>query len=350
VWKPIWDEVAYHGFKECLETPSMGMEIGLEVAIHIDCDCKVTVDCCDGTTKQLVTTDMLPGSGQPGSGSPQPAKDGGQQCYTLNFQATSQALVPTIVNAGDQINIESASGAGTDGAGYWYCVDGSVFFAGTCNGSGYSDLTDPIPAGPHMELIMQINGNWYPAAPGTIFTVPAGVVNQAITIQVNNDSLTACSGSYQMNVCVTNNQVGTVTHVFDFTMSSQGWSVGTVFGDGGAWIPGQGWHNSGGASGSLQIVSPVVASTTFLSAILHYDDVCPGTPNSLSGVGCQLGPGFGSPIAGATPIPACGNGVVNGVASVTGTQLECSIEDANATGVYLSMLTVTMQGPVDPFA
>jgi hypothetical protein len=113
-----------------------------------------------------------------------------------------------------------------------------------------------------MSLIMNVGGTWYAATPGAILNVPGGVANSPIIIQVNDPTLSACSGSYQMSVCVTNNAVSQWTHTAEFAVTADGWVL-DPFGPYtdpyiGSWVAGAGWE------GSVNNPDPVAGTSTVL--------------------------------------------------------------------------------------
>lgn len=206
----IWRRVFYAmKFSDCGPVKQSDLiEAEIQMAIHVDCDCKVTIDCCDGTTKQLVTLDMLQGGTQPGGGTPQPPGGGGTMCYQGKMDGTNTWLVPVLVNSGDLFHLENATGAEYDGGGdNWRCPDGSAFGGGLCfETNKIHKEGDPSRAAFHMSLIVVIAGTAYPLAAGD-FTVPGGVVNAQAVVQANDSDITNNRGSYSFVVCVTNNQV-----------------------------------------------------------------------------------------------------------------------------------------------
>jgi hypothetical protein len=190
------------------------------------------------------------GPDQQGDGADQP---GVGECtvYHATFPATSTYLLPTVVNAGDTLEFSGAEGAGHDGGvSPWHCPDGSTFFAGGCVGSGGPSGTDPAPAINHMALIALIDGTYYEASSGTI-TVPGGVVNAEVVLQVNDSALGDNSGSYVVDVEVCNNATATWERILNLTLNDYGF-VGSSFPgyDGGVWTPGAGWEATDEFDGS----------------------------------------------------------------------------------------------------
>ena len=195
----------------------------------------------------------IAGGMQPGSGSPTPTPGGGSACYQAKLLASGKFFVPAAVNAGDVIELTGATGAGTDptfDVAKWRCPNGEQFFGGACVGFNVFDGADPLTAVSHMRLVMSIGGTFYDAMDGPV-TVPGGVVNAPVVIQVNDSTLNDNSGDYTFQVCVTNNQAVAWSHVLDFTLSPFGFHVLSdgFFVNLGQWTAGQGF------STDAQIVS-----------------------------------------------------------------------------------------------
>lgn len=224
------------------------------MAIRTDCDCITTIDCPEGGAKTLATTDQLTPPSQPGEGSKQPSSGGGTAQYCQQLFANSKLLLPLIVSTGDVIDLISASGAGNDGTGLiWNCPNGDVFFAGFCQTSSSALVgTDPLPTAPHMSLIANVGGT-YVALSSSPYTVPSGVSNATVTIQINDDDLTNNSGAYQICVNVTNNQLASWSVTLDFALSRHGFTETdfTPFPETTttAYVPGKGFVGTGGGFG-----------------------------------------------------------------------------------------------------
>jgi hypothetical protein len=248
--KPVADRwlAAMRTWTHCDGSPSNathGMIEDFQMPIRVDCDCNVWITCCDGTEKQLLTKDQVEALllGQPGAGSSQPPPGGGCQVYHGEMQAAGRWLVPTVVSTGDTIAINNAVGAGTDGIGVrWFCPDGVQFFAGVCVGSTTTDGADPLPASPHMSLIIEIDGTFY--FPGSSFTVPGGISNEQIFVQLNDGDLADNSGSYTFDVEVCNNQAAAWTLPQNLSLNPGGWNtdIPTTSGTQSTWNSGVGWQ------------------------------------------------------------------------------------------------------------
>lgn len=186
----------------------------------------------------------LPAPSQPARDAPQPSAGGGFECYHGTLEASSNWLVPTPVSTGDTLDLQDAIGAASDGTATWRCPDGKIYFAGACQpGTETLDGGDPDGSVFHMALIWVINGSVYLNAMSGPVTVPSGVSNGTAVLQVNDGSLAGNFGSYQITVCVTNNAETGWTHVFNFLLTSGGWTPigGQVTGDSGQWVASVGW-------------------------------------------------------------------------------------------------------------
>lgn len=190
----------------------------------------------------------------PGGGTTPPA--GGKcQTYTLYPNAAEVIPLPFNVNSGDTITVNSEQGAGSDGTPNWYCPDGSFFIAGACAGGGSTQSTDPLPTSNHMTLLLKIGSTYYPFPVG-VFTVPAGITNAPVYVQVNDTSLSDNAGTYTVQVNYCNNQAITAAwcHLDNFIVSPQGWAAasnagdvvcgGTYNGPLGQWVSGVGWQGT----------------------------------------------------------------------------------------------------------
>jgi hypothetical protein len=176
----------------------------------------------------------LPTTGQQGGGAPQPPF-GGCQTYHASMSSKDKYLVPTLVSSGDTLELTNFGGGWNDGTLLdWFCPDGTNFTLGICvPGTFTLDAGDPLPTDPHMSLIMEIDGVFYPS--GGILTVPAGVLNAQVTIQANDSSLNDNNGSISFDVAVCNNTAPAGAHieaagVFNGTITQTGNHVHLVSG------------------------------------------------------------------------------------------------------------------------
>jgi hypothetical protein len=286
VWRDIIDSL------EKCQTPGVQLPVGNEddemSIFRVDCDCRVFVLCCDGTEKELLTKDAIIAllTQQPGAGSPQPGVNGGQACYQAQLNSNGQWLVPTTVNAGDQLVFSAVQGAAWDGAtlGVWYCPNGQTFFAGQCIGPGGTSGTDIAPSIDHMRLIVNIGGVWYDAYNTTI-TVPGGVVASPVVVQVNDSSLSDNAGNLNFQVCVTNNQSGGWTHIFDFTSGPGPFSPVLNLGVPCAtYVPGIGWESVVDHGFDVCRINAVgLPSANYSQVILDWTDTVEAISQILAG-------------------------------------------------------------------
>lgn len=247
----IWRSAIWKTFKHC-DGPSpikalVGIEEDFEMPLRVDCDCNVFVTCCDGTEKQILTSEQVKDliEGQPGSGSKQPPANGGTACYNGTMPASGHFLIPTPVSTGDIITL-NVSGAGSDGTLVrWFCPDGNTFFAGTCGGIPIYDAGDPVPTAPHMSFIINLGGTFYTIPIGSAFSIPGGVTDVQPVLQINDSTLATNGGQYTIDVCVTNNATTQFTHHFDFRTGTYGWLQNLIGGHSNAvWTPGSGYSSS----------------------------------------------------------------------------------------------------------
>lgn len=241
VWREIFDNLAPgacdFNVPDLIDEMEYQMSICEQLRFH---NGKLQGLCCgEWVNIDGQSTIDIGGPDQQGSGADQPTA-GECTTYHASFSAKSTYLVPTVVNAGDTLEFTNAKGAGQDGTvSPWHCPDGSQFFGGACVGVGGPFGGDPAAAINHMALIALINGTYYSASSGTI-TVPGGVANAEVTLQVNDSSLTDNSGSYVVDVAVCNNLPVAWQSVWDFTLTP-GLMTELQFVAGTTWMPGTGW-------------------------------------------------------------------------------------------------------------
>lgn len=279
VWGRIFDQLIAG---ECEVPPHTfaGIEQEDFMPLRVDCDCNVFVTCCDGTEKQILTADQVRAliQQQPGQGAEQPPA-GGCVTYKGTLQGNGRFLLPTTVQTGDVITILSAKGLTNDGSEVpWRNYRGDEVLAGIDIGAQFFNATDVVPTAYHMAVIARIGANYYDVS--TPFTVPSGVSNVQPVLQVNATTYPDVAGSIDLEVEVCNNQTATWTHIFDFTINSQGWTLSPVppgsIGTAGQYIATAGWKSAfvidsiGNGLQFLQIVSPVVAATPITSMSLEF--------------------------------------------------------------------------------
>lgn len=205
---------------------------------------------------------------QPGDGIRPPT--GESKCYNVVLNANNQWLLPFGLNAGDTITFSNVSGSWSDGGGFWYCPDGSKFFAGVCIGGAFHDGSDPSASEYHMQVIAEINGAYYPANTGTI-TVPSGVAGDQMMIYANDSARSDNSGSLSLKVCVTNGGTPPPSewcYVMDFRLSPFDFAEYCPGGGCRAlYVDGVGWTANAGSGFQdlIQINSPGYDSTLWTS-------------------------------------------------------------------------------------
>ncbi len=250
VWRDVFDQVSQDkrrgrfSIGDCtFEQRDQGAEIEDFMPLRIDCDCNVFVTCCDGTEKQILTSEQVNAAinGPNVPGAPQPPTGGCQQ-YTFQINGAQTVLIPTAVSTGDTIEIMSDSGASNvDGTLNWKCADGLEYFAGACVGFGAPLGTNYVPAANSGKVILLLNGSYYDITVGTPFTVPGGITLAPPQLLLNYTPGQSISGQINGIVKVCNNQPTAWSHTFDFRLSMHGFSL-TTLGGGlpGAWSPGVG--------------------------------------------------------------------------------------------------------------
>ncbi len=281
VWRKYYSTIAIGDCLGPCPPPLLGgLEEDFEMPLRIDCDCNVFVTCCDGTEKQILTSDQVKAliQQQPGEGAPQPPA-GGCVTYSGTLQANQRFLIPTVVNTGDTITVLGAKGLVNDGTEViWRNYKGNEVLAGADIGAPFFQSTDVLPTAYHESLIVRIGSTYYPVS--TPLAVPSGVVNEQPTLLINTTSFPDMSGSMDLSVEVCNNATPTWSHIFDFTKDSQGWFLNPVpptqTGTDGEYVPGVGWTASYTQFMTtvgyrvINILSPVVASTQITGMQIFY--------------------------------------------------------------------------------
>lgn len=258
VWRNIVDNLVIR--TEC-STPAAlhgGIEQDDLMPIRVDCDCNVWVTCCDGTEKQIFTSDQVQSivDGSAVSGAPQP-EPGGCASYSLQIKAGAYALLPVPVSSGDTILISAIKGATLlSGHVEWRCADGGgVFFAGTCSASSTFNPSNVVPLATTGSLVVLLGSTWYPVTSG-LFTVPGGFSNVQPNFALNYPAAGVVFGDASFSAEVCNNQAVTsrYTHIFNFLAGAGPFipafrpAYPTI--PLGNYVPGVGWQSVYNADGS----------------------------------------------------------------------------------------------------
>lgn len=356
VWRPIIDDLM-PGDCDCPSPASVGALEDDMSFFRIVCEqgkSYLEFQSCPDEWVRLANVDQLTNGTQPGDGSPQPPAGGGTQQYCSKLLANGTLLIPTTVNTGDTITIDSATGAGNDaGSVSWFCPDGSFFFAGACAGGGAPASGDPVPSQKHMSLIIGIGSTFYGATIGTPFTVPSGIINGQAFIQVNDDDLPDNSGSYNVCVTVKNNAAATWHQHFDFTLNDGGWQPVVSSGNTlSVWQPGQGWNLvcSGGGTGcgNSQIVRLFPsANIVRIVGVLSSDGSPDGGQNAAIGYNSNAG-SLGTFYVSDPTVAQAPGGTLDHSASITTTGIGLGCDQLNATNLLWKSCDVYGTG-VNPF-
>jgi len=346
----IWLDI-FNNIKRCPPPPSIGgADEGVEQLIRQNPDnpCQLQTSIDGQTWCTFADFSLcLPAAPQAGDGTPQPPSGGGQTCYRLTFAANSKALLPAPVNAGDTLTLQSATGAGNDGTiSPWQCPDGSTFFGGICiSGTGGTSGGDPLNTSKHMCLLYKIAGVYYDATLGP-FSVPGGIVNEQVEIQVNDSAISDNAGSYQIEVCATNNQAASWSHTFDFLVSDGGWVLnnGTLVD---TWAAGIGWQDATVFADRGIQLKRALASRTVTGITLYFNM---SSPAGTATWDCEIAaPAF---VLFNSGTPSAGANIKGGNGSAAATELVISVFSSVGSGNVgsstLTKIVVTGEG-TDPF-
>jgi hypothetical protein len=141
-----------------------------------------------------------------------------------------------------------------------------------------------------MQLLIEIDGVFYDAL--TPFTVPSGVVNQQVYLQLNGSNYSTFSGSASFDVEVCNGAAAHFSHVFDFSLGTHSWVTNSVTsGTPGTWVPGTGWEYGDCELGASNWYRLVFINRAFSARVLTrvdvlFDSVAGGTDHG-GGNNCQ---------------------------------------------------------------
>lgn len=280
-----------------------------------------------------------PENGQPGSGARQPLPGGGEECYHADFPATMQWNLPTVVSAGDTIEVKNTGGQATDAPNHvWYCPNGQLFFAGKCISTPFTQGGDPAAAANHMTIVCQISGVWYSC--DSPITVPGGVSSAPVVFQVNDGTLSDNSGGYNFDVCVTNNGVGTWESTLDFTLDPYS-SIKT--GGLGTWVAGTGYQ---GQSNGFQpyVIQPYFdfSAAELTGYEIHYN--CSAHSGTSDGSGIYVVATSSGYLDGITALVNGTNVIRTGAGDKPGaTEVQPTL-NSGATGSQVTMTKLILRG------
>jgi len=254
VWRDIIDQL-----QNCPKSvPRHGTDVEEFMPLRVDCDCNVFVTCCDGTEKQIYTSDQVKAllAGQVVEGAPQPTP-GKCQSFPLTLVNGGQIIAPTPVSTGDTVALSAITGAsqGTSTLD-WRCANGGgTFFAGICGSSIAFDAAALVPGTPVGQIVMKLGSTWYAVESGT-FTVPGGVSLQEPIFALNYNPAHTVFGTITFTATICNNQALTTrwTHVFDFKVDPGPFlpAIRAAFPTIplANWVSGTGWQSVYNADGS----------------------------------------------------------------------------------------------------
>lgn len=213
-------------FPPCDQAAAAGADEGVENLIRQNPDNPCLLETSINGTDWCPFADLslcINLQGQIGVGAEQPRPGGGCVTYHIYMPANSLYLLPTNVSTGDTITITHPSGAANDGGEtVWRTPTGGQFVAGLDIGGYAYNAGDPQPTTPHMALILQIGATYY-SFTAFAFTVPGGVANQPVTLQVNDSAISNDYGGFNLDVEVCNNQAATWSRDYLFSTGTHGW-------------------------------------------------------------------------------------------------------------------------------
>lgn len=282
VWLKIFDNL----MRGCpCPTPApLGQLEDLEMPIRIDCDCNVFVTCCDGTEKQILTSEqvkkLIEGPSVPGAPQPGP---GQCQGFDLSNFGNTPALIPVPLSTGDTITLSNVLGASSVDGIAWLCAaDGKVFFAGDCVGSPGTSAGDRVPAAPQGQVIVGIDGSFY-AFSGLNFIVPAGITNKQASIWLNWPAGDTIYGQINAHANVCNNALGTWTSIFDFALNPYTGILSIIDGQ---WSAGYGFIKNPASPNpdAIQLDTGVLTAIHLTSANFVYDAATTGSGSPGVGI------------------------------------------------------------------
>jgi len=281
-------------------------------------------------------------TGQPSGSQKQPVPGGDAVCYSGVLHANGRFLVPTTASTGDTIQLSKVDGAGTDAGIIWYCSDGEIYFGGACIGGGTFDGGDPIPTAHHMVVIAKIGSVYLDLTGGDPVTVPSGLLNEQITLQVNDADLTDNDGQYNVSVCVKNNLPADWSSTLNFQVQSYASIITSL--DYGTWVLGSGYEGTPtGDPNSLHVVQIEINldSCRITSVEMTYTAGGGSGPNQ----NIQLRTGSSYTPYGTPGTPGNGTGLLYGtVGDVSGVDRITPGINVGTTDVNCILTTLSLRG------
>lgn len=284
---------------------------------------------------------------QPGTANNQPKPGGGSQQYCYVLKGNQRLTIPLTVSTGDTVTLDSASGSACDPdedplhlPSVWRLQNGDQNFGGLDVGFPTTKSGDPINTANHMKIIAVAGSTFFDLTLGTPSTVPGGVSNAQLWLQVNDDVLTDNQGDFSVCVTVTNNANSQWTSVFDFTVNPYTALFSFIFG---TWTPGTGYVGQPGTGQNSTVVLELpVPGRTIVSGALNYssDGGDPSTSQAYINDGTKM-------VVRDNPIQSGSNIHIVGPSGTAGvTNLEIAIGDGT-TGTFVQVNGVTVVGQGD---
>jgi len=233
VWRDIVENIT---FQDCGDLPTGSLDEDLlmtSLCENLRWNNGVLEALCCGVWSPIgASSGPIPNANsQPGPS----AAPGVDQCleYYVTLNAKNRWILPFAVNGGDTIAIASASGGWNDGTLNWSCPQGTLFALSICGAANAVNGADPIPTISHMRLIGQYGitagAGYFDAYAG--YTIPAGIVNQQLTLQANDSNLADNQGDVSFKVTVCHKVPSMWSSVNDFSLGQLAWTAYVCAGD-----------------------------------------------------------------------------------------------------------------------
>lgn len=160
---------------------------------------------------------------QPGSGTA--PDEGFCATYHVNLHGNDRWLAPIPVKDGYTVEVSNVVGAWWDGDNLstaWYCGDGNRQLLGACSAIGaHTNEGDPLNTALHMSLIGNIAETYFD--PFSLYTIPPGIPETPLYLMANDSQLYDNQGAIEFDVTICNYAPVGGCHIYDFTVSNQGW-------------------------------------------------------------------------------------------------------------------------------